>query len=266
MKRCIFLKVGILVMVSVLVSCVTNKKLTYLQYSDKLDNSETSGSDLKTAVTPSSYKLLAYDNLYIRVITPDPQWAEMFNTVPVGQGGALTEESASLIGYPVDANGNIELPFAGKLKVAGKTLSEIKVQLDSTFRHYITDASVSVRLVNNYISILGEVRLPGRYPITKDRLNVFEALSMAGDMSSYGNRQKVQLIRPSPYGPMVKEFSLNDRSILTSDFYYVLPNDVLYAQPIKGRFFGMETFPYAMILSSITSFILIFNFVENLDQ
>ena len=76
---------------------------------------------------------------------------------------------------------------------------------------------------------------PGRYLIYKDRINIFEALSLAGDMSVYSNRQKVQLIRPSPYGPIVKEFSLADRSILTSEFYYVMPNDIIYAIPMQGK-------------------------------
>jgi polysaccharide export outer membrane protein len=217
-------------------------------------------SDTRITVTPDAYKIRPYDNLYIRVITPDPQWSEMFNTVSATTGGTLTEQSAALLGYPVDGDGDIELPFAGKLKVAGKTLSEIKIELDSTLKKYITDAAITVRMVNNFVSVIGEVRMPGRYPLVKDRLNVFEALSMAGDMSEYSNRQKVQLIRQSPNGPIVKEFSLTDRSILTSEFYYVIPNDIIYAKPMNGKTFQMNSSIYSLIFSSITTFLLIFNF------
>ena len=84
----------------ILSSCVSKKKLTYLQYSDKSGDYDMSGSDFRTSVTPAAYKIMPYDNLYIRVITPDPQWSELFN-INTGQTG-LTQESAGLSGYSVD--------------------------------------------------------------------------------------------------------------------------------------------------------------------
>lgn len=244
----------------ILSSCVTRKKLTYLQYSGMPDPSGLPVRDPGISITPSIYKIMAHDNLFIRVITPDPQWSVLFNSSPVGQGGALTEESARLVGYPVDDNGDIEIPFVGKVEVIGKTLSEVKVKLDSVFKKYVNDAAITVRLVNNYISILGEVRSPGRYPINRDLLNVFEALSGAGDIDLYGNRQKVRLIRPSPYGPIVKEFSLTDRSILTSEFYYVMPNDIIYVPPLKGKGFQANSAIYTLFLSTITTALVIITF------
>lgn len=249
-----------LTMVLILSSCVTPKKLTYLQYSGMHDKSNLPVRDLRISVTPSSYKLMPYDILFIRVITPDPQWSEIFNSMGTVQGGALTGESAALLGYPVDDNGNIEMPFVGKIKVAGKTVSETKLELDTVFKKYLNNAAITVRLVNNYVSVLGEVKAPGRYPLTKDRLNVFEALSMAGDMSEFSNRQKVQLIRPSPFGPVVKEFSLADRSILTSEFYYVMPNDIIYAPPLRGRTFQTNASVYTLFLSTITTALVIWQF------
>jgi len=248
----------------ILSSCVSSKKLTYLQYSDRSANNEPSTGEAQTYVTPSAYKIMPYDNLYIRVITPDPQWSSLFNTMPVGQGGAVTEESAGLFGYPVDGDGKIEIPFVGKVEVAGKTLSEIKFELDNIFKNYVSDASITIRLVNNYISILGEVGVPGRYRLTKDRLNVFEALSMAGDLTVYGNRQKLQLIRPSPYGPIVKEFSLADRSILSAELYYLMPNDIIYAQPNKGRSFQVNSFIWTIFLTTITSALGVIGFFRTL--
>ena len=151
-------------MVLMLSSCVTRKNLTYLQYSGMPDNSDLPVRDQRVSVTPSAYKVMAYDNLFIRVITPDPQWSVLFNSSPIGQGGAMTEESACLVGYPVDNDGNIEIPFVGKVNVAGKTISEIKIKLDSVFKKYVNDAAITVRLVNNYISIIGEVRAPEDTP------------------------------------------------------------------------------------------------------
>ena len=244
-------------------SCVSRKKLTYLQYSDKSRDYGLSAGDARGSVTPAAYKIMPFDNLYIRVLTPDPQWSELFNTMPVGAGGAVTEESAALFGYPVDEEGKIEIPFVGgKVLVGGKTLSEIKSELESVFSNYVSDAAITVRLVNNFVSILGEVNVPGRYRLTKDRMNVFEALAMAGDMSTFSDRTKVQLIRPSPYGPVIKEYSLSDRSILSSDFYYVLPNDILYIMPIQGRPFQTNVSIYTLFLTTISTALLILGYVR----
>ncbi len=244
-------------------SCISGKKLTYLRYTDKSNDIE-SISDNNASITPVAYKIMPYDNLYIRVITPDPQWSELFNTMPAGQGGTVTEESAGLFGYTVDKDGKIEIPFVGTVEVGNKTLSEIKSELGIVFKNYVSDAAITVKLVNNYISVLGEVEVPGRYRLTKDRLNVFEALSMAGDMTDYGNRQKVQLIRPSPYGPNIKEFTLSDRSILSSDFFYVMPNDVIYVIPNKGKAFQVNSTAYSLFITTITSALAIIAFFRTL--
>jgi polysaccharide biosynthesis/export protein len=246
--------------VLILSSCVSRKKLTYLKYSDSSAKNEFDINESRPTVTPAAYKLMPFDNLFIRVITPDPQWSELFN-MDFGQGG-LTQESAGLSGYPVDLEGNIEIPYVGKVKVAGKTVSEVKVQLDSTFQNYVSDASITVRLVDNFISLIGEVGSAGRYPLTRDRINIFEALAMAGDLSEYSDRQQIQLIRPSPYGPIIKEFSLGDRSILTSEFFYVMPNDIIYAKPLQGRSFSINASIYTLFLSTITTALVILGYFQ----
>lgn len=260
---------GLFITMLLISSCVSRKKLTYLQYSDS-ENFVSGNSSGSLMVTPDDYRVMPYDNLYIRVITPDPQWSEIFNPMPIGAGGAITEESAGLLGYPVDSKGYIEIPFIGKVQVSGMSLAKIKVDLDSIYKNYLNDAAITVRLVNNYISIIGEVRVPGRYPLTKYRVNVFEALSMAGDLNEFSDRQNIKLIRQSQYGPVVKEFSVLDRNILTSEFFYVMPNDIIYAQPMKGRPFNQNSSiiqvllsSIATVLGSITTLFVIFNYTSS---
>ena len=245
-------------------SCVTRKELTYLKYERGNAAILSTYGDILKSESPTAYKIMPYDNLYIRVITPDPQWSELFNSMPIGAGGSVTQESAGLFGYSVDDDGFIEIPFVNKVKVGGLTLAEIKAELDSIFKNYVTDAAITIRLVNNFISVIGEVNAPGRYPLTKDRMNIFEALSMAGDMSAFSDRQKVQLIRPSPYGPVIKEFSLADRSILSSEFYYIMPNDVIYAIPMQGRSFELNATFWSLVLSTITSTLGVLAFFRTL--
>ena len=237
-------------------SCITKKKLTYLQYTEV-------PPDSTMAVQPDDYKVQPFDNLFIKVVTPDPQWSNMFNTLQANSSGSnITEQSADLISYSVDSDGKIEMPFAGTFNVAGKSLREIKNELEIALTSYVSDAAVTVKMINNYINIIGEVTSPGRYQIYKDRMNIFQALAMAGDLGDYSDRMRIQIIRQIPGGSTVKEFSLNDREILASEYFYVMPNDVIYAQPIKGRFFKMNAFPYGVILSTLTTFILFLNVLQ----
>ncbi len=197
------------------------------------------------------------------MVTPDPKWSEMFNTLPTtAYSVTVTEQSADLISYPVDSSGAIILPYAGENQVAGKNLESITADVEAALKSYITDAAVSVKLINNYVSLLGEVNRPGRYPIYKDRLNIFQALAMGSDLGDYSNRQQIQIIRQTSGGNVVKEFTLTDRSIMSSEFFYVMPNDVIYAKPIKGKFSQMNAFPYGVIISTITMFVLIYSVVQ----
>ena len=206
---------------------------------------------------------MPYDNLFIRVVTPDPQWSAMFNTMPVATYSiSVTEQSADLVSYPVDGEGYIQLPYAGKIKVAGKTLAMVTDEVEKVLKGYVADAAVTVKMVNNYVSLIGEVQRPGRYPIYKDRMNIFQALAMAGDLNEFSNRQKIQIIRQTPDGNLVKEFNLTDRSIMASEYFYVMPNDVIYAIPMKGKFFQLNAFPYSVLLSTITTFILFWNVMK----
>jgi polysaccharide biosynthesis/export protein len=237
-------------------SCITSQKLTYLQH-------EGLAADTVKSFQPDDYKVRPFDNLYIKVTTPDPQWSDMFNTVKTTESNSnLTEQSAELISYSVDKEGRIDIPFVGRFDVAGKSVTRIKSELEVLLKAYITDASITVKMINNYVSVLGEVKLPGKYPIYKERMNIFQALAMAGDLGEYSERTKVQVIRQLDSTTIVREFSLADRSILTSEFFYVMPNDVIYAEPMKGRFFQMNAFPYGVVLSIITTFILFLNVVK----
>ncbi len=237
-------------------SCVTNKKTTYLQqqeYSTIADNT----------YVPDHYRVVPNDNLYIRVITPDPKFSDMFNTVPVASATMSVDgQAVELLSYPVQADGTIDIPYLGKIYVSGKTLPEIKRLLETSLSDYVSDAAITVKLVNNYVSILGEVRTPGKFPIYKEQMNIFHAIAMAGDLSEYGNRTKVKLVRELPDTTIVKEFDLTDQNIIYSEYFHVMPNDVIYVQSMKGKFFSMSQFPFALILSSITTFVLVMNYVQ----
>ncbi len=238
-------------------SCVTPKKITYLQV---YPESKYSGE----YVAPETYKIQPNDNLYIRISTPDPRLSDIFNPMPQGSTMRLDEGSATLMSYPVQLDSTVEIPYIGAIAVAGKTLSEANDAIKTVALDYVSDVSVTVRLVNNYVSILGEVRAPGMYPIYKERLTIFQALAMAGDMDIYSDRFQLSLIRPTGEGTVVKEFDLTDKNIVDSEFYYVMPNDVIYAKPMKGKFFALDQFTIPMILSTITTSVSLFILIQNI--
>jgi polysaccharide export outer membrane protein len=250
----------LLFVVSILLGgCVTNKKITYLQ-----EYEESSYEDEYSP--PENYRIQPNDNIYIRVSTLDPRFSAFFNPSFDAGGssmGRMDEASADLLSYPVQEDGTIEIPYIGTVEVFGLTLNEAKVVIEELLTDYVTDAAVTIRLVNNYVSILGFVNVPGLYPIYKQRLNIFQAISLAGDMAVYGDRYHVRIVRQTLEGSEVREFDLTDRKILDSDYYYVLPNDVVYVKPLKGRYLGMSTFPWTVIFSSVTTTIAIIALIQS---
>ncbi len=247
--------IGGLFIALLLSSCVTTKKTTYIQ-----GNTE---NELIKTTLHEAYKIQVSDNLFIKVITPDPMWATMFNSLPTTSSSiTITEQSADIISYSVSSKGTIDMPYIGEIVVAGKTLQEINEILEKALVDYISDFDVTVKLVNNYVSLIGEVTTPGRYTIYKDQMTIFQALALANDVDVYSDRHEVQIIRETPDGTIVKDFNLTKPEIFHSDFYYVMPNDVIYVKPMKGKFFKMESFPFSTILSAISAFVLVYNVIE----
>jgi polysaccharide export outer membrane protein len=252
----IFLVIGLAFILFLLEGCVTNKKTAYLQEYDISQYESDS-------IFSETYKLQTSDNIFIKVITPESRYAEMFNTIPVASPTtSTTEQSLDLLSYVVQLDGTVEIPYLGAIQVGGKTLVETKAILEEAFTDYMDEVSVTVKLVNYYVSILGEVNMPGRYPVYKQQMNIFQAMAMAGDIDAFGNRYTVKIIRPTPEGSVIKEFDMTDRSLVDSEFYYVMPNDVIYVEPMKGKFFAMSQFPYGLILSTISVTILTLSFIQ----
>ena len=227
-------------------SCVNNQQVTYLQdyelspYGDEY-------------VPPEDYLIQPNDNLYVRIATPDPSLSAIFNIIEPGGMMRADEASAQLLSYPVELDGTVNLPYLGLIEVAGLTLSEAKIVIEEVLTDYVADASLTIKLVNNYVTVMGEVALPGLYPIYKERLNIFQALAMAGDVDDFGDRFMVSVIRQTPDGSIVKEFDITDRKIIDSEFYYIIPNDVIYVKPVKGRYFALNSAPYMFAFSAIAA-------------
>jgi len=216
--------------------------------------------------TPPSYKLSPGDVLHIQLVTHSPEISMAFNN-PTGiqyfsQG--RDESSLYLNGYTVNPSGFVQLPFLGEAQVKGLTIDEARSVIQEKTNAMYKDASVIVKLASFKVTVVGEVRRPGVIRNFNDNLNVFEAIAAVGDISENGDRQKVLVVRPTNQGNKTYRLNLADRSVLSSEAFYLLPNDVVIVEPIGNKVFQMNL-PYLnLTLSSISTIILLYNFITRL--
>ncbi len=234
-------------------------KLTYL-------NGIPTGETLSSGPLPEEYSIRPNDLLFIQVISDNPQNAAFLNIINTERSSGTygsSINSLELITYLVDSSGEISYPQLGVIKVEGKTVSEIQEIIQQKVDGYLESASVFVKLVNRNITVLGEVNQPGQKLMVKNRLTIFEALGTAGDVSDYGNRQNIKLIRELPEGKHIEELDLTDPNIIFSPYYYVLPHDIIYVEH-STRVYGAKNLAYTAPISITASIISIGLLILNL--
>jgi polysaccharide export outer membrane protein len=238
--------------------CVTQSKLPYLQ-----TGSYSTQKPLQTENMRPVYKLQAGDVLSIRVQSVQPVLSDIFNvpgpqTITSSDPGTLY-----LTGYAVDDTGSINLPTVGRVKVQGLSMEEAQAFLQQKVAAYVRDANVLVKLLSFKITVLGEVRSPGRYFIYNPQATVFEALGMAGDLTEFGNRENIKLIRQTPKGSEVVLINLTDANLLKSPYYYLLPNDALYVEPLKARTSRGNATNLGIVFAGISAVVLLLSYIVN---
>jgi polysaccharide export outer membrane protein len=119
-----------------------------------------------------------------------------------------------------------------------------------------------VKLVNRYVSVLGEVKNPGHFSYSQDKFNIYDAIGLAGDITDYGNRTKVILVRNENGENLRINIDLTKSEILTSDYFFMRPNDIIYVVPLRKKFWGFNQFPFSLLLSAITTGLLIYTIVK----
>lgn len=238
-------------------ACITNKKIVY--FNDPSYNSkELTLIDNKQEI----YKLQPRDVLMVKVNTMDKESAEYFNITAGGNSFQRDQVSMYLEGYSVDQEGNITLPELGSVQVAGLTIEETQQKLQKAFSVYLTNASILVKLVNFKITMLGEVQKPGQYYIYNDQVTLLEGLGLAGDMTEFGNRENVTLIRQTDNGLGTILINLKDPNILSSKFYYLQPNDVIYVQPLEAKNTRRNLGSLGVVFGAISTTVLLLNFLR----
>jgi polysaccharide biosynthesis/export protein len=235
-------------------SCVPMKRIRYLQ---DPEDKEQARSDFQKPEVPE-YLVHKGDNLYIKVNSLEDK--TNYFEKSVGYDSYYTESGIYLNSYTVNDSGYVEFPLIGKVMVNNLTIEQIQKKLQEKVNEYIKNTVVIVKLANFRVSMMGEFNNPGKYVVYQDKINIFEAISMAGDLTDFAKRDKVLLVRQSEKGVKTYRLNLNDYSILESDFYYLMPNDVVYVEPLKGKQFAFSEFPYVLILTTITTTLLLIDY------
>jgi polysaccharide export outer membrane protein len=244
-----------LLIILFLASCVPQRKMVYVQSPNEKAEYEFLVKNKK------SLRIEPFDMLYISINSLDQSGYNFFHQENTGTM-SVSDASLSILSYTVSDSGTITLPILGKIKLQGLTLDEAANSIKNFTKNVLNNPIVSVRFANNSITVLGEVSKPGTYPYFKEQLNIFYALGLAGDITEYGNRKKVTLIREKNKIINKYELDLTKDEIFKSDYYYLRPNDVLYVEPLRIRRFGMKEYPIALLLSAITSAFLILNYFK----
>lgn len=216
-------------------SCTSYKNVPYLQNPEAVN-------DFEETLPLYDAKIMPKDLLSITVNTTDPKAATPFNlTVQTPINAALTNISTTtqptMQQYLVNNKGEIDFPVIGRLEVGGLTKNEAEDLIRERLKPYLKESPiVTVRMANYKISVLGEVARPGSFTIGNEKVNVLEALAMAGDMTIYGLRDNVKLIREDESGKRkIINLDLNNAGIVTSPYYYLKQNDILYVTPNETK-------------------------------
>lgn len=223
-----------LTMLLVLGSCGSTKNVAYFQNADSIS--------LAASRMLYEAKIMPKDELTITVITTDPKAAMPFNlsvSQTLGNSGQLSSGTGSLQGYLVDNSGNIEFPVVGTLHVGGLTKKQAEDLIKKKVKPYLAakeNPIVTVRMASYHVSVLGEVTKPGIISVPQEKMSILEALAQAGDLTIYGKRDNVLLIRQDAAGEKhTYRMNLNDANIINSPFYYLQQNDIIYVEPNKVK-------------------------------
>lgn len=237
-----------------LTSCYSHRVIGYLQEPTKANKLPQYDS-----VAYEPYRIRVNDEIIYRLITLDETISKALATNQ-SIGGQYANS------YRVYSDGTVDIPFLKPLHLEGLTEQEAQDTLRAAFQEIIPDADVKLALYNKYFSVIGDANA-GRYYIYKEKMNIFQALAMTGDVMNSGDRRHIRIIRPRDGGqePEVLEFDIRTNSVINSKYYYIYPNDVIYVARTKDSFYKVPSYTgfLGLITSSVALLTTVLNYVAN---
>ncbi len=264
-----------LTVVLCLSSCVNQKQIAYFQKG-------LNGSDTINVAKPYIFKIQPGDILAIPIGSLNPLASSFFNPYSSMQVNApsTTDATSTTNGttpapalsqsavpnYLVSSDGSIEIPVVGNVKLAGLTTVEARDTIKNRLKHYLKEPTVNVRVMNYQISVMGEVAKPSVYVIPNEKITLPEALSLAGDITIFGKRDNVLIIRDVNGKKEFGRVDMTTRDVYSSPYYYLHANDVIYVEPSKGKIAQTDkTYQILpIVLSALSLVVIIFSYSHKL--
>ncbi len=243
-KKHSFNRIIILVLVSLITGCASSKKINYFQ-----DQEE--GSEPQETIINYEPTIQYGDVLNINVSSLEPEAAIPFNVFETLGNGV-----ARPLPYIVNAEGYINFPSLGQFKIAGLTITQATELLNEKLLPFLNNPIINIRYINFKVSVLGEVRAPGSYPVTNERITILEAIAIAGDLTIYGKRKSVTLIREQNGKRTFTNIDLTNKELFDSPYFYLTQNDIIYVESNKTRVNSSAVGPNTYILVSSISILI----------
>ena len=231
-------------------SCLPLNRLAYVQSERGTDPSHMQyiGPQIDNIITPG-------DELYIRINSADEE-----RTIIMQDQGYRIDPT--LLSYTVSDDGTIKLPYIGRILLADHTLEEASDLIEEALKEFLFIPSVYIRFVNTKVTVLGEVGNPGVYMFNYKNINILQAIAYANDITNFGNRRNVLIIREEGVRRHKHYIDLTSDALLESEWYLIKSDDIIYVEPLRRKKFDLATVPYNLILSIITTGIVLITFVQ----
>jgi polysaccharide export outer membrane protein len=233
-----------------LTGCYSNRQIGLLQERDGIPTYDS-----------VPYRLHVNDEIVYRIITMDETISKAMSA---GQEQYSSQYATS---YRIYSDGTVDLPFLPPIKMVGLTEREAQDTLCAYLRQIIPDADVKLALYNKNFTVLGDLG-SGQYKIYKERMTIFQALAMTGDVQNSGDRKHVRIVRPNGNEPPeVLEFDIRSKSIIDSKYYYIYPNDLIYVSREPGAFYKVPSYSsfISLITSSVALLVTVLNYIPNVN-
>jgi len=230
-------------------SCITNRDLEYIRSNKEITNVNTNKQD---------YRLQNGDLISVQISTTTHQLHDFFNKENTSNS-QLMIQNPYLYGYIINDEGNLDLPSLGNVKAAGFTLRELENVIKNIAITYFESPVIKLNIINFEITVLGEVNNPGTFKIVDPEVNILYALSLSGDMTQFGNRSKVKVIRNENELNRVFYVDLTKKGVLNNSDFMLQPHDIIYVAPLNKKFYAFNniTNVVSMALSAVTLYLLI---------
>ncbi len=240
---------GFYVIILLLISaCVPHKKMIYVQDEGKKPGLKEFKIEREITET-----IQPGDMLYITVSSSDDRPTNFSQD-------EFAAIDVTLRSYEVNDDGTIRFPYLGSINVQGKSVVELTDEIEKVLTSFITNPSVIVRFVNKNITVVGEVNAPGVYTFYDKNINVLQAIAYAGDITTFGNRKSILLIREEGGKITKHRLDLTEEHILVSTSYIVKPDDIIYVEPLRIKQWGFETFPYELFITLLNTTLILWSF------